>query len=90
MSEPVYARDTATILHRVLSLVVALGLLVLEAMVRDFVTLRTVGVYLSPLAVIWFPEVVAGYDHRRAVRISGWVCLVGVPLWFLGLRWLTW
>ena len=90
-----YATDKRAIAHRALSLLLAIGLLLLEALDGSgFVPLRIVnGVYIIPLMLIWFPDACSGWadvrNGAKYARFFGWVLLLVVPLWFAGLRWLA-
>ena len=94
MKDAQYATDKSAVVHRTLSLLVFVAILVFAALDGPgFVTFRGVAGSLFALMLIWFPDLFAehttGGNTGKYYRVFGWVLLVGVPLWFHGLSWIT-
>lgn len=90
MKEAEYAVNKRDVVHRTLSLLFFISLLVYQAMSGSgFVPLRQIGGSVFAMLLIWFPDACTAHfttsNVAKYVRMIGWILLVGIPLWFYAL-----
>ena len=75
--EPIAQSERGELLHRLLSVIVACGCIVLgywfgQSLSAGYALMSV----LAPLACIWFPEYLARRTQEGAIRAMGWVVLL--------------